>query len=90
MLGKEGEQPVSKDGKSFEPLEAHDLQMISIGNIVDTGQPMAWRGPMVTQALNQLLFQTNWRELDYLIIDMPPGTGDIQLTLGQKCRSVAR
>lgn len=84
MLGKEGEQPVSEDGKSFEPLAAHDLQMISIGNIVDTGQPMAWRGPMVTQALNQLLFQTNWRELDYLIIDMPPGTGDIQLTLGQK------
>jgi len=84
MLGVAGEQPVSKDGKSFEPIEAHDLQMISIGNIVDMGQPMAWRGPMVTQALNQLLFQTNWRDLDYLIIDMPPGTGDIQLTLGQK------
>jgi len=84
MLGVAGEQPVSTDGKSFEPLEAHGLQMMSIGCIVDTTQPMAWRGPMVTQALNQLLFQTNWRDLDYLIIDMPPGTGDIQLTLGQK------
>ncbi|MBT8422008.1 MAG: Mrp/NBP35 family ATP-binding protein, partial [Gammaproteobacteria bacterium] len=84
MLGVGAEQPVSNDGKSFEPIEAHGLQMISIGNIVDMGQPMAWRGPMVTQALNQLLFQTNWRDLDYLIVDMPPGTGDIQLTLGQK------
>ncbi len=84
MLGVAGQQPVSKDGKSFEPIEAHGLQMISIGCIIDTGQAMAWRGPMVTQALNQLLFQTNWRDLDYLIIDMPPGTGDIQLTLGQK------
>lgn len=84
MLGVAGTQPVSKDGKSFEPIEAHGLQMISIGNIVDASQPMVWRGPMVTSALNQLLFQTNWRDLDYLIIDMPPGTGDIQLTLAQK------
>lgn len=84
MLGVEGQQPVSKDGKSFEPIEALGLQMISIGSIVDTEQPMVWRGPMVTQALNQLLFQTNWHDLDYLIVDMPPGTGDIQLTLGQK------
>lgn len=84
MLGVAGEQPVSKDGKTFEPIEALGLQMISIGSIVDTDQPMVWRGPMVTQALNQLLFQTNWRDLDYLIVDMPPGTGDIQLTLAQK------
>lgn len=84
MLGVEGEQPVSRDGKTFEPIEAKGLQMISIGCIVDTGQPMVWRGPMVTQALNQLLFQTNWDDLDYLIVDMPPGTGDIQLTLAQK------
>ncbi len=84
MLGVAGQQPVSKDGKTFEPIEAHGLQMMSIGCIVDTGQAMVWRGPMVTQALNQLLFQTNWRDLDYLIVDMPPGTGDIQLTLAQK------
>jgi ATP-binding protein involved in chromosome partitioning len=84
MLGVEGEQPVSHDGKTFEPVEAKGLQMISIGCIVDTTQPMVWRGPMVTQALNQLLFQTNWDDLDYLIVDMPPGTGDIQLTLAQK------
>ncbi len=84
MLGVEGEQPVSHDGKTFEPLEALGMPMISIGCLIDPGQPMVWRGPMVTQALNQLLFQTNWKDLDYLIIDMPPGTGDIQLTLGQK------
>jgi ATP-binding protein involved in chromosome partitioning len=84
MLGVAGEQPLSKDGKTFEPLEAHGMQMISIGCLIDQDQPMVWRGPMVTQALNQLLFQTNWKELDYLVVDMPPGTGDIQLTLGQK------
>ena len=84
MLGAADQQPISKDGKSFEPIEVLGLQMMSIGCIVDTGQPMVWRGPMVTQALNQLLFQTNWRDLDYLIVDMPPGTGDIQLTLAQK------
>ena len=84
MLGVEDQQPVSKDGKTFEPIEAHGLQMISIGSLIDPDQPMVWRGPMVTQALNQLLFQTNWRDLDYLVVDMPPGTGDIQLTLSQK------
>jgi ATP-binding protein involved in chromosome partitioning len=84
MLGVAGEQPVSRDGKTFEPLEAHGMQMISIGCLIDEDQPMVWRGPMVTQALNQLLFQTNWSELDYLVVDMPPGTGDIQLTLSQK------
>jgi ATP-binding protein involved in chromosome partitioning len=84
MLGVADQQPLSKDGKTFEPIEAHGLQMISIGSLIDTDQPMVWRGPMVTQALNQLLFQTNWRDLDYLVVDMPPGTGDIQLTLSQK------
>jgi ATP-binding protein involved in chromosome partitioning len=84
MLGVAAEQPVSLDGKSFEPIVAHGMQMISIGCLIDVDQPMVWRGPMVTQALNQLLFQTNWDDLDYLVIDMPPGTGDIQLTLGQK------
>jgi ATP-binding protein involved in chromosome partitioning len=84
MLGVAGEQPLSRDGKTFEPLEAHGMQMISIGCLIDDDQPMVWRGPMVTQALNQLLFQTNWDDLDYLVVDMPPGTGDIQLTLSQK------
>lgn len=83
MLGISG-QPESKDGKTMEPLEGHGLQVASIGFMIDPDQPMVWRGPMVTQALTQLLEQTNWRELDYLIIDMPPGTGDIQLTLSQK------
>ena len=84
MLGVAGEQPVSHDGKKFEPITAHGLAMISIGCLIDTEQPTVWRGPMVTQALNQLLFQTNWPELDYLFVDMPPGTGDIQLTLSQR------
>jgi ATP-binding protein involved in chromosome partitioning len=84
MLGVTEQQPVSKDGERFEPIEAQGLQLMSIGNMIDPGQPMIWRGPMVTRALNQLLFQTNWHDLDYLVIDMPPGTGDIQLTLGQK------
>ncbi len=84
MLGLEGENPVSDDGKHLEPLQAHGLQAMSIGFLVDAIQPMAWRGPMVTQALNQLLSQTRWRDLDYLIVDMPPGTGDIQLTLSQR------
>ncbi len=84
MLGVAGEQPVSEDGKSMLPLMAHGLQVMSIGFLVDPDQPMVWRGPMVTSALNQLMHQTNWDDLDYLIVDMPPGTGDIQLTLSQK------
>jgi ATP-binding protein involved in chromosome partitioning len=84
MLGLDGQQPVSKDGKSFEPLEAHGLQANSVGFLVDEGTPVIWRGPMVTQALNQLAFSTNWRDLDYLIVDLPPGTGDTQLTLTQQ------
>jgi ATP-binding protein involved in chromosome partitioning len=83
MLGISG-RPESLDGKTMEPLESHGVQVSSIGFLIDPDQPMVWRGPMVTQALQQLLGQTNWRDLDYLIVDMPPGTGDIQLTLSQK------
>jgi ATP-binding protein involved in chromosome partitioning len=84
MLGLDGQQPISKDGKSFEPLEGHGLQANSVGFLIDEQTPVVWRGPMVTQALNQLAFTTNWRDLDYLIVDLPPGTGDIQLTLTQQ------
>ncbi|HEY2590879.1 MAG TPA: iron-sulfur cluster carrier protein ApbC, partial [Steroidobacteraceae bacterium] len=83
MLGIGG-RPESKDGKTLEPLERYGLQAMSIGFLIDNDTPMVWRGPMVTQALEQLLRDTNWRDLDYLIVDMPPGTGDIQLTLAQK------
>ncbi|MBM3355778.1 MAG: iron-sulfur cluster carrier protein ApbC [Betaproteobacteria bacterium] len=83
MLGISG-RPESKDGKSLEPMEAHGLQAISIGFLIDVDTPMVWRGPMVTQALEQLLKDTRWRDLDYLVVDLPPGTGDIQLTLAQK------
>ncbi|MEN9559667.1 MAG: iron-sulfur cluster carrier protein ApbC [Pseudomonadota bacterium] len=83
MLGITG-RPESLDGKTLEPMEAYGIQTMSIGFLIDTDTPMVWRGPMVTQALEQLLGDTNWRDLDYLIIDMPPGTGDIQLTLSQK------
>ncbi|MEY2896765.1 MAG: iron-sulfur cluster carrier protein ApbC [Pseudomonadota bacterium] len=82
MMGLSG-QPESPDGKSMEPLENYGVQVISIGFLIEPDNPMIWRGPMATQALEQLLRQTNWRALDYLIIDMPPGTGDIQLTLSQ-------
>ena len=84
MLGLTGQQPESEDGKRMEPLQAFGLQAMSIGFMVDIDSPMVWRGPMVTQALEQLLNQTNWSDLDYLVVDMPPGTGDIQLTLAQK------
>ena len=84
MLGLAGQRPTSGDGKTMIPLRAHGLQVMSIGFLIDADQPMVWRGPMVTQALNQLLQQTRWSELDYLIVDMPPGTGDIQLTLSQR------
>jgi len=83
MLGITG-RPESKDGKTLEPLEAYGVQAMSIGFLIDVDTPMVWRGPMVTQALEQLLKDTNWREVDFLIVDMPPGTGDIQLTLSQK------
>jgi ATP-binding protein involved in chromosome partitioning len=84
MLGLEGQQPISKDGQTFEPLEAYGLQTNSIGFLVDQNTPMVWRGPMVTQAFNQLAFSTNWHDLDYLIVDLPPGTGDTLLTLTQR------
>jgi ATP-binding protein involved in chromosome partitioning len=77
-------RPQSKDGKTMEPLHAHGVQVMSIGFMVAPNEAMVWRGPMATQALEQLLRQTNWNNLDYLIIDLPPGTGDIQLTLSQR------
>ncbi len=83
MMGIEG-RPESEDGKTMEPMENYGVQVMSIGFLVDADNPMIWRGPMATQALEQLLRQTNWAELDYLIVDMPPGTGDIQLTLSQR------
>ncbi len=83
MMGITG-RPETSDGKTMEPMENHGLQVSSIGFMIDPDEPMVWRGPIVTQALQQLLEQTNWRDLDYLIVDMPPGTGDIQLTLSQK------
>jgi ATP-binding protein involved in chromosome partitioning len=84
MVGLVGERPTTTDGKSMAPMTALGLQVMSIGFLIDPDQPMVWRGPMVTSALNQLLNQTSWRDLDYLIVDMPPGTGDIQLTLSQQ------
>jgi len=83
MLGISG-RPETRDGKTLEPMMGHGIQASSIGFMIDTDTPMVWRGPMVTQALEQLLRDTNWRDLDYLIVDMPPGTGDIHLTLSQK------
>jgi len=83
MLGITG-KPESKDGKSLEPMNAYHLQAMSIGFLIDEETPMIWRGPMVTQALEQLLNDTNWGDLDYLVVDLPPGTGDTQLTLAQK------
>jgi ATP-binding protein involved in chromosome partitioning len=83
MMGIEG-RPDSADGQTMEPLENYGVQVMSIGFLIEADNPMIWRGPMATQALEQLLRQTNWGDLDYLIVDMPPGTGDIQLTLSQK------
>ena len=83
MLGAQG-KPESRDGKSMEPIVSYGIQSISIGNLIEEDTPMIWRGPMVTGALEQLLNDTNWSDIDYLIIDLPPGTGDIQLTLCQK------
>jgi ATP-binding protein involved in chromosome partitioning len=83
MLGVSS-KPESIDGRSLEPIVSYHIQSMSIGYLIDEETPMIWRGPMVTQALEQLLKDTNWRELDYLVVDLPPGTGDTQLTLAQK------
>ena len=83
MLGVQ-QRPETRDGKSIEPIMSFGVQSMSIGFLIDEETPMIWRGPMVTQALEQLLNDTNWRDLDYLVIDLPPGTGDTQLTLSQK------
>lgn len=83
MLGVDG-KPSSVDGQMLDPLQAHGIQIMSIGFLVDPENPMIWRGPMVTQALEKMLYNTRWRQLDYLVVDLPPGTGDIQLTLAQK------
>jgi ATP-binding protein involved in chromosome partitioning len=83
MLASQG-RPESRDGKSMEPRVSYGLQTISIGNLIEEDTPMIWRGPMVTGALEQLLHETRWRDLDYLVVDLPPGTGDIQLTLCQR------
>jgi ATP-binding protein involved in chromosome partitioning len=83
MLGSQA-RPTSPDGKNMNPIVAHGVQAMSIGFLVDEEQPMIWRGPMVTQALNQLLGETRWDDLDYLVVDLPPGTGDVQLTLAQR------
>jgi ATP-binding protein involved in chromosome partitioning len=83
MLGAH-QKPESKDGQTLEPIVSYHVQSMSIGYLIDEETPMIWRGPMVTQALEQLLKDTNWHDLDYLIIDLPPGTGDTQLTLAQK------
>jgi ATP-binding protein involved in chromosome partitioning len=84
MLGLVGQRPSAPDGRHIKPLAAHGVVAMSIGFLIDPEQPMVWRGPMVTQALTQLLADTEWGELDYLVVDMPPGTGDIQLTLAQR------
>ena len=83
MMGIDG-RPESSDGKNMEPMENYGVQVMSIGFLVNQDEAMIWRGPMATQALEQLLRQTNWKDLDYLIVDLPPGTGDIQLTLSQR------
>ncbi|MCW8827682.1 MAG: iron-sulfur cluster carrier protein ApbC [Gammaproteobacteria bacterium] len=84
MMGLSNRKPDSPDGKSLEPIVNYGVQSMSIGYLIDEDTPMIWRGPMVTQALEQLLNDTQWREVDYLVIDLPPGTGDTQLTLAQK------
>ncbi len=84
MMGLAGTRPTTTDGKTLEPPRGHGLPVMSIGFLVDADQPMVWRGPMVTQALSQMLADTHWGPLDYLVVDMPPGTGDIQLTLTQR------
>ncbi|WP_447937336.1 iron-sulfur cluster carrier protein ApbC [Thermomonas fusca] len=83
MLGLSG-RPDSPDGKTITPMQVHGVEAMSIGLLVDQDTPMIWRGPMATQALSQLLNDTRWGDLDVLVVDLPPGTGDIQLTMAQK------
>ena len=83
MMGAADEKPVSRDGKRIEPIEAHGVKMMSIGFLVDAKQPLVWRGPMLHGAIRQFISDVNWGDLDYLIVDLPPGTGDVQLTLSQ-------
>ncbi|WP_300495157.1 iron-sulfur cluster carrier protein ApbC [Marinobacter sp.] len=83
MLGLKG-MPDSLDGKVLEPMIGHGIQTMSIGFLVDDESPIIWRGPMITQALTRLVYETHWNNLDYLIVDMPPGTGDIHLTMAQR------
>ena len=84
IFGVSGQSVTSNDGKSFEPIDSNGIQLMSIGFVQTNNDAMIWRGPMLSQAINQLLFQTNWNDLEYLIIDLPPGTGDAQLTISQK------
>ncbi len=84
MLGVREHKPQSSDGQSLEPVISHNIQAMSIGFLIEEETPMIWRGPMVTQALEQLLRDTKWHDLDYMVVDLPPGTGDTQLTLAQK------
>lgn len=84
MMGVAGQKPASPDGKTMTPLVNHGVSIMSIGFLIDEDAPVVWRGPMVTKALSQLLNETNWSGLDYLVVDMPPGTGDIQLTMSQR------
>ncbi len=84
MLGYEGESLATADGQSFEPFETYGVQSMSIGTLIDKSQPLIWRGSKACGAIEQLLTQTNWKNVDVMVIDMPPGTGDIQITLSQK------
>ena len=80
-------KPVSRDGKRLEPLEAHGLKVMSIGFLIEPDQALVWRGPMLHGALMQLVRDVNWGELDYLVLDLPPGTGDVALSISQQVRS---
>lgn len=90
MLGTKGKQPTTLDGKTMEPIEAHGLFSNSIGYLVPDENAMVWRGPMASKAFAQLANETHWPDIDYLVIDMPPGTGDIQLSLAQHFQSLQR
>ncbi len=84
MFGSQGMRPESKDNKTIQPMLRYGLQTMSIGYLVDPEQAVVWRGPMASGALQQLINDTQWHDVDYLVVDLPPGTGDIQLTLSQK------